>query len=69
MVPIIPKIVVPCFRTFFDGTSTTVTYTIPRGDRRAGAPDAVGELLAAASRRTGLATAVRAHQLRHVLSA
>ena len=28
-------------------------------------PDAVGELLAAASRRAGLAPAVRAHQLRH----
>jgi integrase/recombinase XerD len=28
-------------------------------------PDAVGELLAAASRRAGLASAVRAHQLRH----
>jgi integrase/recombinase XerD len=28
-------------------------------------PDAVGELLAAASRRAGLATAVRPHQLRH----
>ena len=28
-------------------------------------PDAVGELLAAASRRAGLVPAVRAHQLRH----
>ena len=49
-------------------TTTRTRCASSTPPRHADAPDAVGELLAAASRRAGLDPAIRPHQLRHAFA-